>query len=30
VFDPDGKLRLYARDGQGVTPWVHDIKLLLD
>jgi protein SCO1 len=29
VFDPDGKLRLFARDGQGVTPWVHDLKLLL-
>jgi protein SCO1/2 len=30
VFDPAGKLRLYARDGQGPGPWVHDIKLLLD
>jgi protein SCO1 len=30
VFDPDGKLRLFARDGQGVDPWVHDLKLLLD
>jgi len=30
VFDPSGKLRLFARDGQGVTPWVHDLKLLLD
>lgn len=30
VFDPDGKLRLFARDGQGAQPWVHDIKLLLD
>lgn len=29
VFDPQGKLRLYARDGQGVGPWVHDLKLLL-
>ncbi|QGZ60476.1 SCO family protein [Paraburkholderia acidisoli] len=29
VFDPDGKLRLFARDGQGVTPWVHDLKILL-
>lgn len=29
VFDPSGKLRLFVRDGQGVTPWVHDIKLLL-
>jgi protein SCO1 len=30
VFDPQGKLRLFARDGQGVDPWVHDLKLLLD
>ena len=30
VFDPSGKLRLFARDGQGASPWVHDIKLLLD
>jgi protein SCO1/2 len=30
VFDPDGKLRLFARDSQGVAPWVHDIKLLLN
>ncbi|MGF6758540.1 SCO family protein [Paraburkholderia sp. GAS334] len=30
VFDPDGKLRLFARDGQGAAPWVHDIKLMLD
>jgi protein SCO1/2 len=30
VFDPSGKLRLFARDGQGAGPWVHDIKLLLD
>ncbi len=29
VFDPSGKLRLFARDGQGVQPWVHDLKLLL-
>jgi protein SCO1/2 len=29
VFDADGKLRLFARDGQGATPWVHDFKLLL-
>ena len=29
VFDPDGRLRLFARDGQGAEPWVHDIKLLL-
>jgi protein SCO1/2 len=30
VFDADGKLRLFARDGQGAAPWVHDLKLLLD
>ena len=29
VFDPQGKLRLFARDGQGVAPWVHDLQLLL-
>jgi protein SCO1/2 len=29
VFDPSGKLRLFARDGQGAQPWVHDLKLLL-
>jgi protein SCO1/2 len=30
VFDPQGRLRLFARDGQGVDIWVHDLKLLLD
>ncbi|KNH10000.1 Cytochrome oxidase biogeneis protein Sco1/SenC/PrrC, putative copper metallochaperone [Candidatus Burkholderia brachyanthoides] len=30
VFDKDGKLRLFARDGQGVEPWVHDLKILID
>lgn len=30
VFDTTGKLRLYARDGQGTTPWVHDLRELLD
>lgn len=30
VFDSTGKLRLFARDAQGATPWVHDLKLLLD
>lgn len=29
VFDPSGQLRLFARDGQGPDPWVHDLKLLL-
>ncbi|CAH2792177.1 MAG: Cytochrome oxidase biogenesis protein Sco1/SenC/PrrC, thiol-disulfide reductase involved in Cu(I) insertion into CoxII Cu(A) center [Candidatus Burkholderia crenata] len=30
VFDPQGKLRLFARDEQDVDTWVHDLKLLLD
>ncbi|KMQ80949.1 Cytochrome oxidase biogeneis protein Sco1/SenC/PrrC, putative copper metallochaperone [Candidatus Burkholderia pumila] len=30
VFDKDGKLRLFTRDGQGVEPWVHDLKILID
>ncbi|WP_323122592.1 SCO family protein [Burkholderia alba] len=30
VFDTDGKLRLFVRDGQGPGPWVHDLKLLLN
>jgi protein SCO1/2 len=29
VFDKEGKLRLLLRNGQGVAPTVHDIKLLL-
>ncbi|WJF89978.1 SCO family protein [Paraburkholderia bonniea] len=29
VFDPEGRLRLFARDGQGPALWVHDLKLLL-
>jgi protein SCO1/2 len=29
VFDPDGKLRVFVRDGQGPGPWVHDLKLLI-
>jgi protein SCO1/2 len=29
VFDKEGKLRLLLRNGQGVAPAVHDIKLLL-
>ncbi|MYM21685.1 redoxin domain-containing protein [Duganella sp. FT135W] len=29
VFDKQGKLRLLLRNGQGVAPAVHDIKLLL-
>jgi len=30
VFDTNGKLRLFVRDGQGPGSWVHDLKLLLD
>lgn len=30
VFDPEGRIRLYVRYGQGVEPLVSDIKLLLD
>jgi protein SCO1/2 len=30
VFDPEGRLRLFARDGQGADSWVHDLKILLD
>jgi protein SCO1 len=30
VFDPEGRLRLFARDGQGAESWVHDLKILLD
>jgi protein SCO1 len=30
VFDPQGRLRLFARDGQGAESWVHDLKILLD
>ena len=30
VYDPAGHLRLFARDGQGPAPWVHDLKLLLE
>jgi protein SCO1/2 len=29
VFDPAGRIRLFVRNGQGVAPLVHDIKLLL-
>ena len=30
VFDPSGKLRLYAHDGQGVDRWLHDVNILLN
>ncbi|SKC99447.1 Cytochrome oxidase Cu insertion factor, SCO1/SenC/PrrC family [Burkholderia sp. CF099] len=30
VFDTNGRLRLYVRNKQGVTPWVYDLKILLD
>jgi protein SCO1/2 len=29
VFDKQGKIRLFVRNGQGPAPLVHDIKLLL-
>jgi protein SCO1/2 len=29
VFDPQGRIRLFVRHGQGPAPIVHDVKLLL-
>lgn len=29
VFDPQGRLRLFVRHGQGTEPIMHDLKLLL-
>jgi protein SCO1 len=29
VFDPQGRIRLFARHGQGIEPIVQDLKLLL-
>lgn len=29
VFDPQGRIRLFIRHGQGADPIVHDLKLLL-
>jgi protein SCO1/2 len=29
VFDPQGRIRLFVRHGQGPAPIVHDLKLLL-
>lgn len=29
VFDPQGRIRLFIRHGQGTEPVVHDLKLLL-
>ena len=29
VFDPQGRIRLFVRHGQGPEPIVHDLKLLL-
>ena len=29
VYDPQGRLRLYARYGSGVPPMVEDVKTLL-
>ncbi|MDY7576292.1 SCO family protein [Actimicrobium sp. CCI2.3] len=30
VFDPQGRVRLFVKHGQGAAPIAHDIKLLLD
>ena len=30
VFDKDGKIRLFLRNGQGSAPIVHDLKILLN
>jgi len=30
VYDPQGRLRLFARYGQGADPLVYDVKLLLE
>jgi protein SCO1 len=29
IFDPQGRVRLFARHGQGPEPIVHDLKILL-
>lgn len=29
IFDPQGRIRLFARHGQGPEPIAHDLKLLL-
>jgi len=29
VFDPQGRIRLFVRHGQGTEPIVHDLKILL-
>jgi len=29
VFDPQGRVRLFVRSGQGAEPIVHDLKMLL-
>ncbi|MCY1551709.1 hypothetical protein D9M68_880560 [compost metagenome] len=29
VFDPEGRLRLFIRHGQGPEPIAHDLKQLL-
>ncbi|MEB0134268.1 SCO family protein [Actimicrobium sp. CCC2.4] len=30
VFDPQGRVRLFVKHGQGAAPIAHDLKLLLD
>jgi protein SCO1/2 len=29
IYDPQGRIRLFARSGQGAEPLVHDLKILL-
>ena len=29
IYDPQGRIRLFARSGQGPDPIVHDLKILL-
>ncbi len=29
IFDPQGRIRLFVRHGQGLDPIMHDLKLLL-
>jgi protein SCO1/2 len=29
IYDPEGRIRLFARSGQGIDPLVHDLRMLL-
>jgi protein SCO1/2 len=29
IYDPEGRIRLFARNGQGIDPLVHDLRILL-